>query len=311
VSDYETMQRRRSFVVGIFVIFAVFAFFWMIFKFGDLPIVVSEIKSYEIRIQFPSAPGVQRDTPVRFCGYQIGTVTEVNPPQVMRDIKTNQYYYQTLVIVSIDNAYKNIPERVEAKLMTRGFGSSYIELVAPPIDVRGEKVLVEGSLLQGSTGVTSEFFPEQMQKNLDVLITKISTLVDNTNEIIGDINNQTNFGQILENLANASSEANDLIAGLKDAVAAAKTTFQNADEQMNTLTQSIVNTSDKLSRVLTDIDVVVEKVNSGQGTAGKLINDGRLYEQLLEDSRQLDLILKDLRGFVEQSKQKGLPIKLK
>ena len=66
------MQRRRSFIVGIFVIVAIFAFFWLIFKFGDLPIFVSEIKSYAIRIQFPNAPGVQRDTPVRFCGYQIG-----------------------------------------------------------------------------------------------------------------------------------------------------------------------------------------------------------------------------------------------
>ena len=52
-------------VVGLFVIVAVIAFFWMIFKFGDLPVLVSELKSYEINIQFPTAPGVQRDTPVR------------------------------------------------------------------------------------------------------------------------------------------------------------------------------------------------------------------------------------------------------
>ena len=84
MSDYETMQRRRSMVVGIFVIVAVIAFFWMIFKFGDLPIFVSEIKSYQVKIQFPSAPGVQKDTPVRFCGYQIGTVTDVKPPNIFR-----------------------------------------------------------------------------------------------------------------------------------------------------------------------------------------------------------------------------------
>jgi phospholipid/cholesterol/gamma-HCH transport system substrate-binding protein len=57
------------------------------------------------------------------------------------------------------------------------------------------------------------------------------------------------------------------------------------------------------------IDGIVDKIDRGEGTAGKLLNDGRLYEQLLEDSRQLDLVLKDLKTFLEQSKEKGLRIK--
>jgi phospholipid/cholesterol/gamma-HCH transport system substrate-binding protein len=59
------------------------------------------------------------------------------------------------------------------------------------------------------------------------------------------------------------------------------------------------------------LESVLDKINNGEGTAGKLVNDGRLYEQLLEDSRQLELVIKDLKAFVEQSKEKGLPIKLK
>ena len=305
------MQRRRSFVVGIFVIVAIVAFFWLIFKFGDLPIFVSEIKSYEVRIQFPTAPGVQKDTPVRFCGYQIGRVTEVKAPTVLRDKNTNEWYHQTLVIASIDNEFKNIPERVEARLMTRGLGSSYIELIAPPEDLREESVLVEGSLLQGSTGVSSEFFPEQTQRKLDELVTKISAFMDNTNDIVGDANNKENFKATLENLANASREANDLISELKEAVSAGKTTLQNADARMEKLASSLVDTSDKLGKVMTNLDVVVDKINTGQGTAGKLINDGRLYEQLLEDSQQLELILKDLKSFVAEAREKGLPLKLK
>ena len=86
-------------VVGVFVIVAVVAFFWLIFKFGDLPVLVSEIKSYEVKIQFQSAPGVQKDTPVRFCGYQIGTVIDVKPPNVLQDLNTKQWYHQTMVLV--------------------------------------------------------------------------------------------------------------------------------------------------------------------------------------------------------------------
>ncbi|MBN2019646.1 MAG: MCE family protein [Sedimentisphaerales bacterium] len=311
MSDYETMQRRRSFIVGLFVMLAVVAFFWLIFKFGDLPIFVSEIRSYEVRIQLPSAPGVQKDTPVRFCGYQIGRVTDVNPPQVMRDLKTREWYHQTLVIASIDNHFKNIPDVVEVRLMTRGLGSSYIEFIAPPVDVRGGKVLVEGSLLQGSTGVSSEFFPEQTQRKLDDLITKITVLANSINDVVGDDENKKNFKMTLKNISSASAEANDLILQLKDAVLAGKTTLQNADERMELITTSLVNTSDKLGEVMTHLELITSKINNGQGTAGKLINDGRLYEQLLEDSRQVELFLKEIKTFIAESKEKGLPLKLK
>jgi len=311
VSDYETMQRRRSMAVGVFVIVAVIAFFWMIFKFGDLPVLVSEMKSYEVKIQFPSAPGVQKDTPVRFCGYQIGTVTDVKPPNILQDKNTKQWYHQTLVIISIENRFKDIPDIVDAKLMTRGLGSSYIELSIPPVNVREGKFLVEGSLLQGSSGVTSEFFPAETQKKLDELITGISAFVKNSNDVIGDAENKANLKAALTNLADASQQAGDAIRQLKEAAATGKTMLQNADTRTAQLTTSLITTSDKLGEVMTNLDSILTKVNDGEGTAGKLVNDGRLYEQLLEDSKQLHLVLQDLKSFVAESKEKGIPLKLK
>jgi phospholipid/cholesterol/gamma-HCH transport system substrate-binding protein len=297
--------------VGVFVIVAVIAFFWLIFKFGDLPVLVSEIKSYEVKIQFPSAPGVQKDTPVRFCGYQIGTVTDVKPPNILQDRNTKQWYHQTLVIISIENQFKDIPDIVNAKLMTRGLGSSYIELSIPPIDVREGKFLVEGSLLQGSTGVTSEFFPAESQKKLDELITGISAFVKNSNDVIGDAENKANLKTSLANLVEASKQASDAIRQLQEAAAVGKTMLQNADTRTAQLTTSLITTSDKLGEVMTNLDSILAKVNDGEGTAGKLVNDGRLYEQLLEDSKQLHLVLQDIRSFVAQSKEKGIPLKLK
>jgi phospholipid/cholesterol/gamma-HCH transport system substrate-binding protein len=297
--------------VGVFVIVAVIAFFWLIFKFGDLPVFVSEIRSYEVKIQFPSAPGVQKDTPVRFCGYQIGTVTDVKPPNILQDRNTKQWYHQTLVIISIENQFKDIPDIVEAKLMTRGLGSSYIELSIPPVDVREGKFLVEGSLLQGSSGVTSEFFPEETQKKLDELITGISAFVKNSNDVIGDAENKANLKAALANLSDASQQASDAIRQLKEAAATGKTMLQNADTRTAQLTTSLVTTSDKMGEVMTHLESVLEKIDNGEGTAGKLVNDGRLYEQLLEDSKQLHLVMKDMKTFMTESTEKGISIKLK
>jgi len=213
VSDYETRQRTRNIIVGIFVVAALGALAWLIFMFEDLPGFVTAWKSFEVRVQFPMAPGVQKDTPVRFCGYQIGSVAKVMAPQIREEIRdgegTGLEYHQTLVVLSIDNRYVNIPYNSEVKLMTRGLGSSYIEIKPPLPDPNRPvmKFLEHGSLLQGSTGMTSEFFPEESQERLDELANKLDRLLSNVNDIIGDAENKENIKKTLTNLSEASKRA--------------------------------------------------------------------------------------------------------
>ncbi len=293
--DYESIQRRRNVIVGLFVVVALGALFWMVFKFGDLPVFVSEWKSFKVMVQFPMAPGVQENTPVQFCGYQIGRVTDVEPPKILKDLSTGRFYHQTMVVLSIDKEYDNIPASVEVKLMARGLGSSYIELRARPFDVKepdGE-FLVAGSLLQGSTGMTSEFFPEESQKKLDELADSLKTLIDNANDVLGDEANKENLKTTLANLSDTSKRAAEALKEFQEFSAAA------------------LSTSEELSKTAAELRVILEKINNGQGSAAKFINDGRLYENLLENTEQLQALLEDLRSFMIESRKKGLPIKVK
>jgi phospholipid/cholesterol/gamma-HCH transport system substrate-binding protein len=324
VSDYETIQRRRNIIVGIFVLVAVCALVWLIFKFGDLPTTVSKISSFSVSVQFPTAPGVQKDTPVRFCGFQIGRVTDVKPPKVMRDLNTGKFYHQTLVVLSIDRNYSDIPSDVEAKLMTRGLGSSYIELKLKHFDANQPTgpVLSKGSLLQGSTGMTSEFFPEESQKKLDDLITSIITLMGNANTIIGDPNNKENLKKSLANLSEASAhvtqtlqDVNETMQKFRDTMErfgkladAGTSTLKNADANLIT---ALADLTEELSKGASQVRLILEKVNSGQGSAGRLLNDGQFYENLLENTQQLQALLEELKSFAAESRKKGVPIKLK
>jgi len=313
VSDYETTQRRRNIRVGIFVIVAVFALVWLIYKFGDLPTTVSKIRSFEVLVQFPTAPGVQRDTPVRFCGYQVGRVTKVRHPKVMQDQNTGKFYHQTLVVLSINKKYSDIPKDVEAKLITRGLGSSYIDLKLTSFDVNEPTgpFLIQGSLLQGSTGASSEFFPEESQEKLNELVDGLKTLINSTNDIVGDPNNKENLRKTLANLAEASQQATKTIEEFRQFAAAGTKTLENADTKAQEIVTAMVSTSEELSKTTAQLRLILEKVNSGQGTAARLINDGRFYENLLENTQQLQMLLQELKLFISEAREKGLPIKMK
>jgi len=294
VSDYETAQRKRNIIVGAFVVVAICALIWLIFMFKDFPTVVSKLSSFQVFVQFPTAPGVLKDTPVNFCGYPIGRVTKVIPPQIRTDLNTGLEYHQTMVILSINKKYVNIPSNVKVKLMTRGLGSSYIELsVDPalpltPLDPnRPEtKFLVDKMLLQGSTGMTSEFFPEESQKKLDELVKGLSTFINNANEILGDKANKENIKTTLANLSVATKELQEFLA-------------------------AGVNASEEASKTAAELRLILEKINNGQGTAAKFINDARLYENLLENTQEMEVLIQDLKELVAEYRKKGIKVKLK
>ena len=302
MSDYETAEKRRNVIVGIFVLIALCAFVWLIFMFGDLPAAVTKLGSFGVFVQFPTAPGVQKDTPISFCGYQIGRVTDVMAPAIRTDLNTGLAYHQALVVLSIDKKYANIPSNVQVKLMTRGLGSSYIELIVDPTlpltprdPNRPEtKFLVNQMLLQGSTGITSEFFPAESQKKLEELTDNLDTLITHANAILGDPQNKENIRASLANLSRVSGRAAGTL------------------EEFEQFLTAWVGTGEELSQTAKELRMILEKINTGQGTAAQFINNGRLYDELLENTQQMQVLLQELRTFAEKVNEKGsFPIKLK
>ena len=165
MTDYQTKQKRRNLIVGGFVVIAFCAFVFLLFKFRDLPLFVSKFQSFEILTYFPEAPGIQKDTPVNYCGVQIGRVRHVADPQVTL-ADGGRKMHKVGVTISINDDFTDIPDDVEVVIMKRGLGSSYIELRDTG---QGEPkgFLKNEMVLEGSISMASEFLPPEIQKKLE------------------------------------------------------------------------------------------------------------------------------------------------
>lgn len=319
MSDYDAIQRRRNIIVGVFVLLATSSLIYLIFLFGDLPTVVTELRSFYVYVQFSQAPGIERNTPIRFAGYQIGRVVAVKPPEPMRDLVTGLTYHQTMVVMAIDKQFVNIPSTVRVKLMKRGLGSSYIELDVDPTKpmVRldpnrpGSEYLYAEARLQGSTGATSEFFPEESQKKLDQIATALKTLIDNANIILGDPNNQNNLKAGLANLSDATKQATTTLKSLEKFSDAGTIAVASASADVKNVSNSLVETSVELNKTVVEVRTLVQKINAGQGSAGRFVNDASLYENLLDSSLELQQAMEQLKLLIAQSRENGIPLKLK
>jgi ABC-type transporter Mla subunit MlaD len=303
MADYYSIQKRRNYIVGAFVLVAFAAFIGILVKFRDLPLFVSKANSFYVIANFRDAPGIQKETPIQFCGYQIGRVIVVSPPLLVKDNQTGKEWHEVGVTMAIDKKYKNIPSNVQVMVMKRGLGSSYIELRADPDEPLKPKIadrpdtvyLCHGMEVHGSLGVSSDFFPPQIQKKLEELVDSISALANNANQIIGDEQNKTNIKKTLEQITAATEQA--------------KNTLKSVQSLSDTGNQEIVKIAENLDATLSQMQQILAKINAGNGTAGKLVNDGRLYENLLDSSGELQMTLEQIKKWAADAREKGIRIK--
>lgn len=189
-------------------------------------------------------------------------------------------------------------------------------LIAPP-----EK---EGPPTPGTaptTGTTTQPTPPGLRGTL----AKINRTLDALYTVLGDAENQRNIGESLANIRRAAQAATDAMESMesfaaeaRQAAASARRTMDDLRESSNAARQRmedvsarLIDSAEKISALMSTINKAAAKIESGEGTAGRLVNDPELYNNLLEATREMSRLVKEFRTLVETWKETGVQIKVK
>lgn len=300
MADFQAKQRRQNIIVGLFVVVGFTLFVLMLMVFRDLPLFVSRFNSFQVLVYFPEAPGIQKDTPVRFCGVQVGRVLNISDPQTVvsdRGRKT----HKVGVTISVDEQYIDIPSTIDVVIIKRSLGTSHIEFQDLATEEPTE-FLADKMVLNGIVGTASEFFPPDVQQKLENLVDSITALSDNTNKIVGDAENQEHLKNTFANVETVTAQAAETLKSIQ-------AFSDTGTEQVDILGKRIADVAEQLEGALSDMRQVIAKIDDGQGTAGKLVNDARLYENLLESSQELQMALDQIKQWAGEARDNGIRIK--
>jgi phospholipid/cholesterol/gamma-HCH transport system substrate-binding protein len=174
-----------------------------------------------------------------------------------------------------------------------------------------QKVVQNGDTLQAKVkpGLT-----ELINRQIEPLQIKIESMLSSADSLFAGVSNvldnntQTNLKNTLKNLSittknlnNASLAAVEILNYNQEQLNATFSNIKDTSDNLKSITDSISNaqityTLKQFTKTVKGLNQIVSTIESGEGTAGKLIKDETLYQNLTEASKELESLLSDLKN---------------
>jgi phospholipid/cholesterol/gamma-HCH transport system substrate-binding protein len=336
-------ETTRNLAIGVTVLLSLVILASMALLFQDLPGFLRT--GYVVKVTFPSTGGVSQGAEVVMAGKRIGRVVSVSfldPDEPAKGVifeltidhqytlpgKVNVYATTHGFVggVSVDLRLDNRPPGNERTLaILPKDGSAYIQgaeeaggssllpadvisdarealqgvsrlsqrldtFMTPPAELAaraGSATAPAGAATApAASGPTTTSAPAPALPNIYTTMNRLDGAMDAVNTILGDRETQANFKT---GVANISRTAADL----------------------DTLSIKLLDDADKLGGVLTTLQSVAVKLEQGEGTFGKLLNDPKLYNSMVDAAAQLKGALASLQVVLEQWQHGGVTVRIK
>jgi len=175
---------------------------------------------------------------------------------------------------------------------------------------------------QGNEVSTGDVLPSNIKPGLTVLVNqqiaplqdKIEGLLTSADSLFAGVSNvmnyqtQTNLKLALEGLAESVANVAELTKNMNRVVVQNEKNFKGTLGNLEATSKNLSQLSDSLAQMplgatianfeqtSADLQKILSRLNNGEGSAGKLLNDEELYHKLLGSSAALEALLTDLKA---------------
>jgi phospholipid/cholesterol/gamma-HCH transport system substrate-binding protein len=290
------LKITREIKTAILLICSILLFIWGYSFLKGSNLMNNHKKFY---VQYDNVEGLAVSAPITISGKIIGKVSAISLN------KTNGKLDVTL---QIDEDDFPISKSSIAQIYEPGFiGGKQIAIIP---NYKDSSIAVSGDKLQSDiklgmmSMVGDKLTPTQAK--LDILLTDTDALMKNVNTVLDEKTKQ-DLKQSLENLNKTLAEFNKATIKVNSMLAANEQNIASTMSNANKASGNFVKLSDSLAKInigqsvkkldqtLASVNKIMSDLQSGKGSMGKLMKDETLYNNFNKTSKELELLLQDLR----------------
>ena len=290
--------------VGLFVLAALIILAYMSFRVGEYGFGLK--KGYPVSVVFDNATGLEKDASVQIAGVEVGRVEDIS----LKDGKA-------LVTLRILPSVK-LEKDVEAKIKSYGIlGDKYVDIVP---GTKGETYISAGGDI---TRTEQQADIDKLLRELGIIAGDVMKVTASLKNVLGSAEGETNLKAIVENTRSITENLNRVVtqndeklnlmianlgeasAEMRKAFAALNSVVEKIDSGEGTIGQLVENKDvfDNLNQTLASIRDITNKINEGEGTIGKLINDEDTVDNLNAGLKSIDKSMEGIERYVSKAEQ--------
>ncbi len=292
---------KQEIKIGLFLGIGLLILALFIFMVGDFSRLFQK-KGYTLYAYFGSVSGLEKKTVVRLAGVKVGVIEEIR-------LKMNQAEVELAINPDVEIARDSTATLASLGLL----GEKFIEIIPG----KGKELAQPGDTIASLPPVGFD----QLGMMLASLGDEIKETSRTLRELLGEEETRTNLKEIFQNVSLFSSELNDFLRNNKSSISRSLEKSTEVMENFDQRVEAISKDLDELILVLKDtveenrgslkenfvsirelllkteeslklLNEVLEKLNKGEGTLGKLIQDPELIQKTEETVDDIQKIVK-------------------
>ena len=288
------MKVSREIKTAVLVIISIILFIW---GYSFLKGKNLFDNSNKLFVVYENVAGLATSAPVTLNGLTIGKVNSItiNPD--------GKLLVELHITTDFPISKSSIAEIYDSGLV----GGRQIAIKPNLLD---KNYTVSGDYLQASSklGLTDALAQqlEPLQAKIQELLVNADAMFTNVNDIL-DTQTRQNLKNSIASLNITLSEFSVASKNINELLVENKSKFNNTLKNVDKVTGNFATISDSLAKAnlgqtvrnlektLAKVDKIMAELEQGNGTMGKLIKDETMYTNFAKTSKELELLLQDLR----------------
>ena len=289
------LKLTREIKTAILVLSSVLLFIWGYSYIKGKDLFTNYKKLY---VEYDNVEGVVKSAAVTLNGLVVGNIS---------NITINQTTGKILVELQVKTDFP-ISKSSTAAIYEPGFIAGKQIAIYP--NYADKTVIADGDVLKGviTAGLTESLkeklvpLQEKFEKvllNVDKLLVGVNNVLDDKGQ--ADLKKTlSELSKTMEQFHKASQSANAILDENKGQIKGMVSNFNKVSSDFSKISDSL-NKADlgqtvkNLQKTLANVDKIMANLQAGNGTMGKMLNDEALYNNLSKTSKELELLLEDVR----------------
>ena len=253
-------------------------------------------EGFTVKVKFENVYGLEKGNEIIFSGLVIGQVQKVGTLGGSKSEGLTPIVTLNIKEIYSDMLYEDTQFSIKSPLIV---GEYWIEASRPATSTtKNKNKLRKGQIIDGFSELNASDFASGIQDQTNAILYNVNAFSEVLKELVEDGKIKDDIRESFNSLATALEDIGVILNSFKidEAEKIDLSKIKAFIDSLPQIVEQLNQAVSKLDNTATNLNEITDKINNGNGTLAKLLNDGSLYDKYSSIADNINVLIKDIQN---------------